>query len=113
MSHPSGVQSFEIAEHLGFNVGTAVHLIWIGTDLKVARTFLQRAVDSGNIYGTGSYFAETAVARVMSCGPSLLTRILQALMGGPAYFHAITPRSVRNALEVLDAEIARVESEAA
>lgn len=97
---------------MGYLLGNAIGFVWSG-DMYAARVLMQRAIDSGNIHGTGSHYAEHAIAKVMACEPSALTRVLRALVGGPTDFHAVTPRSVGNAIVVLDAEIARMESEAA
>jgi hypothetical protein len=106
MTHPSGVESIQICERMGYLVGCAVALVWEEHTgyLVVARTFLQRAHEHNEIVHWPTQI-EPLVDRVLACDPSILTRVLGALCG-ERFHHACRPSDIARAISHLDAEIA-------
>ena len=65
-SHPSGVESIQVTEHMGFNLGNAVKYIWRADekgnaleDLQKAAWYLQRELQRRQLIGKESADART------------------------------------------------------
>jgi hypothetical protein len=123
MTHPSGIDPIEIAEHFGFNVGTAIGILfrddavrpYVSPELCAhhyaqARPYIERAIAADQWIHWPTQI-ESKLSRVLACDESPLVRVLRELVGrGP--FHVTRVKDLRRALQVLDDEIAKAEREA-
>lgn len=99
-----------ICDGFGSLVGSALFLLGGTSAAETAGARMLLIAHSGPVHWSPGL--EPALDRVM-VEDSLLTRVLAALVGVPGHHRGTTAKDVARAVEIIDAEIARRESEAA